>query len=89
MDVDTARERLKELLGVGEKVANCVLLFSCKHRTAFPVDTWIKKAIANIFKDCPTDNAKIRNMVIDTFGTEAGLAQQYLFHNERIKSGKK
>ena len=36
----------KLLLGVGPKVADCVLLFSCGKDEAFPVDVWIARALA-------------------------------------------
>ncbi|GIS64992.1 MAG: hypothetical protein CM1200mP3_12400 [Chloroflexota bacterium] len=33
--------------GVGDKVANCVLLFSMDKLDAFPVDVWIKRVYGN------------------------------------------
>src|SRR4030066_768329 len=42
-----AKEALRELPGVGAKVADCVLLFSLGKLEAFPVDVWVKRAILN------------------------------------------
>jgi len=36
----------KLLLGVGPKVADCVLLYSCGKDEAFPIDVWIARALA-------------------------------------------
>ncbi len=36
----------KVLLGVGPKVADCVLLYSCGKDEAFPIDVWIGRALA-------------------------------------------
>ncbi|MBM3859126.1 MAG: hypothetical protein FJ395_05685 [Verrucomicrobia bacterium] len=70
MEYERAREELLKLHGVGEKIANCVLLFSCGHNEAFPVDVWMKRALQRVKRR--TD-----------FGPYAGWAQQYLFHAER------
>ena len=69
------REELKKIYGVGDKVANCVLLFGAGKADAFPIDTWIKKAIAKFYKD--------RDFDPSDFGPYCGLAQQYLFYYAR------
>src|SRR3989338_11495471 len=40
-----AKEKVMELPGVGNKVADCILLFSCGFYEAFPVDVWIHRAV--------------------------------------------
>jgi len=43
--------------GIGEKVADCILLFSHGFYEAFPVDTWIQKGISELYfggKETPT-----------------------------------
>ena len=40
---EAARESLTQYVGVGEKVADCVLLFSLGYLQAVPLDTWIRK----------------------------------------------
>ena len=68
---DYTVERLKEILGVGDKVASCVALFGFANLEAFPIDVWMKRAIDEYFdgKLDPT-----------TLGPYAGVAQQYIFH---------
>ena len=39
----------KLLLGVGPKVADCVLLFSCGKDEAFPIDVWVARALARSY----------------------------------------
>ena len=68
---DYTVERLKEILGVGDKVASCVALFGFGNLEAFPIDVWMKRAIDEYFggKLDPT-----------SLGPYAGVAQQYIFH---------
>ena len=77
MDGDAARRYLKGLSGVGDKVANCAVLFGLHRLDAFPIDVWIKRALrAHLPPDFdPT-----------TLGEYAGLAQQYMFFAERAVS---
>lgn len=78
-----ARERLITLPGVGEKVADCVLLFGAGRLEAFPVDTWIIKAMARRYGLDGWKPAQIAHFGRQHFGAQAGLAQQYLFAYER------
>ncbi len=78
---EAAKASLMDLPGVGEKVADCVLLFSLGFSQAFPVDTWIKKGMeAEYFHGQRTSSAKIGAFAQDRFGLFAGYAQQYLYH---------
>lgn len=78
-----AKERLLTLPGVGEKVADCVLLFGAGRLEAFPVDTWILKAMARRYGLDDWKPAQIAHFGRRHFGPQAGLAQQYLFAYER------
>ncbi|HVM62269.1 MAG TPA: DNA glycosylase [Verrucomicrobiae bacterium] len=85
MDYDRALEELMNLPGVGEKIANCVLLFSCGFHHAFPIDVWIERALRRIYfpgKQRVTAR-ELRDFTRSHFGPYAGWAQQYLFFNER------
>lgn len=73
-DSGTARRALLTLNGVGEKVANCVVLFGLGHMEAFPIDVWIRRALREHF-DADFDPASL--------GGCAGLAQQYIFYFAR------
>ena len=78
-----AAARLCELPGVGAKVADCVLLFGAGRLEAFPVDTWILKAMATRYGLEGWRPAQIAHFGRTHFGPHAGLAQQYLFAWER------
>jgi N-glycosylase/DNA lyase len=78
-----AKERLCSLPGVGEKVADCVLLFGANRLEAFPVDVWIIKAMADRYGLSGWKPAQIAHFGRVHFGPLAGLAQQYLFAYER------
>lgn len=82
MDMDTARESLLELHGVGEKIANCALLFSCGQWGAFPIDVWIERILRSEYRK-RLKGAKLQKWAVDYFGPNAGYAQQYLFHFAR------
>lgn len=69
-----ARAELKKLGGVGDKVANCVVLFGLHQLDAFPVDVWIKRALA---ANMP------KGFDPSSLGKYAGLAQQYMFYHAR------
>ena len=81
-----ARERLCALPGVGEKIADCVLLFGAGRLEAFPVDVWIVKALARRYGLEGWKPAQIAHFGRTHFGPHAGLAQQYLFAYERAES---
>ena len=67
--LEPARERLKTIVGVGDKVADCVLLFAFHKTDAFPRDVWIKRIMSEHFPEGLPKCAE---------GIE-GIAQQYLF----------
>jgi len=80
-----AKARLMELPGVGEKVADCVLLFGAAKLEAFPVDTWILKALARRYHLADWSPAQLTQFGRVHFGPLAGFAQQYLFAFERSR----
>jgi N-glycosylase/DNA lyase len=78
-----AKTRLRELPGVGEKVADCVLLFGAGRLEAFPVDVWILKAMATRYGLDGWTPQQVAHFGRTHFGPHAGLAQQCLFAWER------
>ena len=82
MDTLSAKKELMKIPGIGNKVADCILLFSMHRTEAFPVDTWIKKVMSELYVDS-TNITKINKYATDRFGKYAGLAQQYLFYYRR------
>lgn len=84
MQADKANKYLCNLLGVGEKVADCILLFGYHKSDVFPVDTWIRKVYKDIFGETCENKKIIRERLINLYSKElAGYAQQYLFFNKR------
>jgi N-glycosylase/DNA lyase len=80
-----AKAELLKLNGVGSKVADCILLFSCGKTEAFPVDTWIKKIMNELYIESK-DVKKIEQFAHQQFGKYGGIAQQYLFYYKRETS---
>jgi N-glycosylase/DNA lyase len=97
MGYKEAKDKLMSLPGVGQKVADCVLLFSLGKLEAFPVDVWIKRIILKSYPThfepsfterilakrsiTPKEYEKITFFGRNYFGEYAGYAQEYLFHS--------
>ncbi len=67
------RRELMTITGVGAKVAECTLLYGLHRMEAFPIDVWMKKALASDFAGVSPEK----------LGMTAGIAQQYIFHYTR------
>lgn len=72
--VDFGRTELQKIVGVGPKVAECTLLYGFHKTECFPMDVWMKRAMAQLFPEYSPDS----------FGKNAGIAQQYIFHYSRM-----
>ena len=92
-DYHTAIESLKKILGIGNKVADCIALFSLDKMEAFPIDRWTqrillkyyKKFFENVTEKTVTEKKyeKLHGEIVEYFGTYAGYSQQFLFKMER------
>lgn len=71
-----AKAELLKIKGVGEKVAQCALLYGFGRYEAFPVDVWVKRILAELYPDGFPEEYR------DT----QGIAQQYLFHWRRFSA---
>ena len=82
LDYEDARASLTRFVGVGDKVADCVLLFSLGYLEAVPLDTWIRTAIADYFPDCERGSyTETSRAIRERFGGQyAGYTQTYVFH---------
>lgn len=84
MEYEEAREEMKNLYGVGDKVADCVLLFSLGFYEAYPIDTWASQLIEEQYPELfSEDYEELSENVREYFGEDAGYAQEYLFHAAR------
>jgi N-glycosylase/DNA lyase len=77
-----ARNELIRLHGVGEKVANCALLFGAGRWGAFPIDVWIERILRDHYRK-RLKGRQLQAWSSKYFGRNAGYAQQYLFHFAR------
>lgn len=71
LDTASASLKLQTVSGVGPKVAACTLLYGMGRLETVPVDVWMKKVFSKYFEELPD------------LGIWGGVAQQYLFYNER------
>jgi len=81
-----AHKTLKTLHGVGDKVADCVCLFSLGFLEAFPIDLWIERVISEhypIFEKEGKTYQKKASAAREYFGQYAGYAQEYLYYYSR------
>ena len=97
-EYDTAKEKICSIPGVGNKVADCVLLFSLNKLEAFPLDRWMIRILEKYYSDefqieTKTITEKqyivLHEKVVNHFGPFAGYAQQFLFKMERENYQKK
>ncbi|MBI4233147.1 MAG: hypothetical protein HY686_01750 [Chloroflexi bacterium] len=81
---EEARRALMALPGVGEKVADCVLLFALDKLEAFPIDRWVERSLRQWY---PVEGMRsyraLQEWARAHFGPWAGYAQQYLFVAQR------
>lgn len=86
-DTSYIEEELLKLDGVGEKVANCIMLFSLKRYDSFPVDVWVRRVMNDLYfheeDEEKLSKTKIKNLAEEKFSNYQGLAQQYLFYWRR------
>ena len=93
-----AKKNICLVPGIGNKVADCIMLFSLNKLDAFPLDTWmikiLEKYYSNEFKiETKTITEKqyhiLHEKIVNYFGPYCGYAQQFLFKMEREKYDKK
>jgi len=96
---EEAKKELLQVYGIGNKIADCVLLFSLEKLDAFPIDVWIARALAGHYKWfhnkklanklSPRQYEQLSETAREYFGRYAGYAQQYLYYHMRQAAGKK
>jgi len=101
MDYDKAKEEILKLSGVGDKIADCILLFSLNKLEAFPIDTWIIKFFQKKLNQILDEDMKINEKITpnqyrvlskkirEHYGRYSGYAQQYLYYSIREENGRK
>ncbi|MBI4437157.1 MAG: DNA-3-methyladenine glycosylase 2 [Candidatus Omnitrophica bacterium] len=77
---EEAKKTLLTLPGVGEKVADCVLLFAYGRMDAFPIDVWVERALRKLyFHGRRRTFRKMQHFARKKFRGAAGYAQEYLY----------
>jgi len=101
MEYDKAKQEILKLSGVGDKIADCVLLFSLNKLEAFPIDTWIIKFFQRKLNQILDEDMKIKEKITpnqyrilskkirEHYGRYSGYAQQYLYYSIREENGRK
>ena len=85
-----AKAELMALRGIGDKIADCIALMSLEKLEAFPIDVWVRRALAEWYfpgQKTPT-NRVLLPWAQEYFGRYAGYANQYLFHGRRLRDRK-
>jgi len=97
-DYRVAKESLLKVFGIGDKVADCILLFSLEKMDSFPLDRWMLRVLQKYYSDKFELNMKtltekryenLHNKIVKYFGPYAGYSQQFLFKMERELNQKK
>jgi len=92
IDYHTAKEELTKVFGIGNKVADCILLFSLEKLEAFPLDRWMLRILQKYYSKEFQISTKtltektydqLHENIVEYFGSYAGYAQQFLFKMER------
>ena len=93
-----AKDEICLIPGVGNKVADCVLLFSLNKLESFPLDRWMIRILEKYYSDkfqleTKTITEKqygiLHEKIVNHFGPYAGYSQQFLFKMERENYQKK
>ena len=86
LPLEEARDHLKQFIGVGNKVADCVLLMGLGRHESFPVDTWVEQGLEDYYPELLHDSYEGTSQAArEYFGEYAGYAQAYIFHYLRTR----
>ncbi|HCX64263.1 MAG TPA: 8-oxoguanine DNA glycosylase, partial [Eubacteriaceae bacterium] len=82
-DYQTGLNRLLQIKGIGQKVADCILLYGAGKYESYPADVWIKRMTNAFFFEQEATQKQIQAFAEEKWGQYAGFAQQYLFYYGR------
>ena len=84
LDTEKLKAALLSLMGVGPKVADCILLFSCARQEVFPIDVWVQRIMRRLYyNNEEVSKNEILRYARENFGENALIIQQHLFYNVR------
>jgi|TARA_B100001750_G_scaffold123202_1_gene97856 N-glycosylase/DNA lyase len=91
-DYYNAKSELTKISGIGNKVADCIMLFSLEKLEAFPLDRWMLRVLQKYYTEkfqistktiTEKTHKELHDLIVQYFGCNAGYAQQFLFKMER------
>lgn len=82
---EEAHRELVKLEGVGDKVADCIAVFSLDHLEAFPVDVRIGRVLKERYGSSGS-YARMSAFARQHFGRFAGYSQEYIYYAEDRKN---
>ena len=91
-DYYNAKSQLTKISGIGNKVADCIMLFSLEKLEAFPLDRWMLRVLQKYYTEkfqistktiTEKTHKELHDLIVQYFGCNAGYAQQFLFKMER------
>ena len=85
LSTDDLRRELLKILGVGRKVADCILLFAYNRSDVFPVDVWMERVYKEVFCGKETERTKMSEDLVERFGELSGYIQQYMFYYKTVE----
>lgn len=83
LSTDEATKALSSLMGIGPKVADCIMLFALNKGEVFPIDVWVKRIMEKLYFKENKSLKEIKQYANENFGKYGGIVQQHLFHNVR------
>nr|QEE16465.1 hypothetical protein DSAG12_02295 [Candidatus Prometheoarchaeum syntrophicum] len=84
LDSEIFNQKLQNIEGIGQKVADCIQLFAYGDISHFPVDTWMEKFMIKFYNNGEKiSKKKIRELGGTLFGKWAGYAQEFIFYYAR------
>lgn len=83
------RNELLKILGIGRKVADCILLFAYNRTDVFPVDVWMERVYKEVFGGKETSREKMSEDLVKRFGKLSGYIQQYMFYYKTVEEKEK
>lgn len=83
-DIFKLKQELLKFPGVGNKVADCIMLFALRKFEVFPIDVWVERVVNELYiKERNANKKEVEKLAKEKYGNLAGLAQQYLFYWRR------
>jgi N-glycosylase/DNA lyase len=78
---NASKEELLKIYGIGNKISDCILLFSLEKLEAFPIDVWITRALSLYYPWLLNKNKKENDNKERTLKTDEKLLYRYKYES--------